>query len=71
MIGDWIVTFEFARQPRRVQTPFERQWEFNDIKDGFWITHEHQLCAESQGTYWIPPSRIIMIERVGAEKGAV
>ncbi len=71
MQGDWIVTFMLARQPRKVQTPFERQWNFDDLKDGFWITHEHQICPVAQGAFWIPPSQILLIERVGAEKSAV
>ena len=71
MTGDWTVTFMFNRQPRRVQTPFSEQWDFNDLKEGFWITPQQELCRERQGSVWIPPSQIVMIERVGAEKGAV
>ncbi len=60
--GDWIVTFEFNQRPRRLETPFTEQWAFEDLKGGFWINADHQLCRVSQGHYWIPPSRIMMIE---------
>jgi hypothetical protein len=70
-IGDWTVTFTFNRQPRRVQTPFTEQWDFNDLKEGFWINAQLELCRERQGGIWIPPSQILMIERVGAETGSI
>lgn len=60
--GDWVVTFEFNRQPRRVMTPFSEQWTFEDLRDGFWINADYQLCRQSQGHFWIPPSRIWVIE---------
>ena len=71
MKGDWAVTFMFNRMPRRVQTPFAEQWDFNDLTEGFWINAQLELCRERQGGIWIPPSQILMIERVGAETGAV
>lgn len=60
--GDWIVTFEFNRLPRRLVTPFEAQWSFEDLKDGFWLSADHQICRKGQGHYWVPPSRIMLIE---------
>jgi hypothetical protein len=66
MIGDWEIIFEFNNTPRRVRTPLEQRWNFDDLKQGFWVTPELKLCAESQGRYWIPPSRILYIENVGA-----
>jgi len=66
-VGDWIVVFEFNQQPRRLQTPFEKQWNLNELKQGFWIDADHQLCHESQGRFWIPPSRIMWIEPVGQQ----
>ncbi len=60
--GDWIVTFEFNRQPRRSRTPDHEPWTFEDLKDGFWIQEDYRLCRINQGTYWIPPSRIMLIE---------
>lgn len=60
--GDWRVTFEFNQRPRWVQTPLESQWTFEEIKDGFWLNADHKICRRSQGHYWVPPSRIMMIE---------
>lgn len=60
--GDWIVTFEFNRTPQRRHTPLESQWAFEEIKDGFWLNADHQICRMSQGHYWVPPSRIMLIE---------
>jgi hypothetical protein len=61
-LGDWIVTFEFNRLPQRRQTPLESQWAFEEIKDGFWLNADHQICRQGQGHYWVPPSRIMLIE---------
>jgi hypothetical protein len=60
--GDWTVIFEFNKLPQRRQTPLSEQWTFEEIKDGFWLNADHQLCRRSQGHYWIPPSRIMWIE---------
>lgn len=65
--GDWIVTFEFNQRPRRLETPFTEQWTFEDLKGGFWINADHQLCRQGQGHYWIPPSRIMMIQPQGKQ----
>ena len=62
-MSDWIVTFEFNRQPRRVRTPDHEPWTFADLTGGFWITQDFILCRMTQGKYWIPPARIVMIER--------
>lgn len=64
-MGDWEIVFEFNRMPRRVRTPLERQWNLSELQQGFWVTPELVLCAESQGKYWIPPGRILHIEKVG------
>lgn len=64
-LGDWEVVFEFNNTPRRVKTPLEKQWNLEDLKQGFWVTPELALCTESQGKYWIPPSRILYIEKIG------
>ena len=61
--GDFTVTFEFNRVPRKVRTPDHEQWTFEDLKDGFWVMQDMRICRMSQGEYWIPPSRIILIER--------
>jgi len=61
-LGDWTITFEFNQRPRRIKTPFTEQWAFEEIKEGFWLNADHQLCRVGQGHYWIPPSRIMLIE---------
>lgn len=61
--GPFFVTFEIARRPVRKPTPDHENWSMEDLKDGFWVTIDHALCRESQGQYWIPPSRIILIEK--------
>jgi hypothetical protein len=61
--GPFFVTFEIAGRPRRQPTPDHEHWSLDDLKNGFWITREHILCRESQGQYWIPPSRIVLIEK--------
>ncbi len=65
MHGEFTVTFELNRVPRRLNTPDHEQWTLEDLQNGFWITRDHKLCRQSQGTYWIPPSRIILIEVSG------
>lgn len=65
-MGDWRITFEFANRQRTISTPLEQRWAFEELRSGFWITRDFVLCPQSQGVYWIPPSRLIMIERVGA-----
>ena len=64
--GDWEVTFEFNRQPRRAKTPDHEPWTLEDLKDGFWINEDYLLCRFPQGQYFIPASRVMVIERVGA-----
>ena len=63
MLGDFIIIFEYNRTPRRIQNPAEAQWDFEQIRDGFWVDKELQLVHERRGHYWIPPSRIILIEK--------
>lgn len=63
MLADWIVTFEFARQSRRVETPFESQWDFEELRNGFWVNEQYELVREPRGKYWIPPGRIMHIEK--------
>lgn len=64
MIGDFKITFEFNRLPRQLQTPIEAQYDFKELNNGFWIDQQHQLVREDRGVYWIPPSRIMVIERL-------
>lgn len=63
MEGPFWVTFEIARQPRRIQTPDHEPWSLEDIIGGFWVTPEYTMCRPSQGKYFIPPSRLVVIER--------
>ena len=63
LIGDWTVIFEFNRQPMRLNTPFEEQWDFDKLKEGFWLDAQRQIVHEPRGVFWIPPSRIMMIEK--------
>jgi len=63
MDGPFYVTFEISRQYRRVATPDHERWTLDDIKDGFWITAHYVLCRESQGQYWVPPSKIVIVEK--------
>lgn len=63
MIGDFIITFEFNRQPKRLETPLETQWDFEEIRNGFWLDAQHVIVRENRGVYWVPPSRIMVIER--------
>lgn len=64
MLGDWIIVFRFNTQRRRVQTPIESQYDFNELKDGFWIDENHKLVRESRGKYWIPPGQVDHIEKL-------
>lgn len=64
MIGDFKITFEFSRTPRQIQTPIESQYDFTELKDGFWIDKQHQLVRADRGVYWIPAGRIMVIERL-------
>ena len=61
--GPFFVTFTIAGQPRRQTTPDHEPWSLEDLTGGFWITKEHALCREAQGSYWIPPSQIQLIEK--------
>jgi hypothetical protein len=61
--GDFWVHYEIARQPRRSVTPDHEPWSLNDIINGFWITEDYRLCRISQGKWFIPASRIILVER--------
>lgn len=65
MMGDWIIVFKFNQQRRRVQTPMESQYHFEEVRDGFWIDEQHKLVRENRGKYWIPASQIEVIEKVG------
>ena len=62
--GDYRVVFEFERRLVQLQTPFSEQWTFEQLANGFWIDEEPKLVRESQGKYWIPPSRLVRIEIV-------
>ena len=42
-------------------------YDMSAFTEGFWINEEKQLAAWSIGKYWIPPSRILFIERVEEE----
>lgn len=64
MIGDWIITFELARGVRRIQTPLDRQWDFDELRHGFWLDANHNLTTENRGVYWVPPSQIKLIQRL-------
>lgn len=61
--GDWLVTYELARQHRRAATPDHEPWTLEQLVDGFWLTDEHIICRPNQGRYFVPASRIILIER--------
>ena len=61
--GPFFVTYVLAGQPRRTATPDHEPWSLEDLKDGFWITSTHALCREAQGSYWIPPSQVVLIEK--------
>ena len=63
MVGDFTVVFEFNRTPRRLDTPLETQWDFEELRNGFWLDAQHTIVREPRGVYWIPPSRIIVIEK--------
>ena len=62
-MNDFVVTFFFNRAPTKRVTPDHEQWSFDDLKDGFWITRDLNLCRESQGSIWIPPGMIMSIEK--------
>lgn len=64
MIGDFKITYEFNRLPRQLQTPIESQYNFEELRDGFWLDAQHKLVREDRGVYWIPSSRIMIIERL-------
>ena len=61
--GDFFITFEISRQPRRTATPDHEPWSLADIVNGFWITPDYVPCRPNQGKYFIPASRIMLIER--------
>lgn len=63
--GPFTVTFYFKGQSVNVMTPDHEPWSMDDIKKGFWVSEERQLCRESQGRFWVPPSMIMLIERLG------
>jgi len=62
-LGDWKITYDLSGQPRRVENPLDTQWRFEELKDGFWIDAQYQLVREPRGVYWIPPGRILVIEK--------
>lgn len=59
---EFIVYFEFMSERFQRNTPDHEQWALDDIKDGFWLTKDMNLCRASQGHYWVPPSRILLVE---------
>jgi len=61
--GPFYVTFEVNLREVRQPTPDHEHWTLDMLKDGFWVTQEHILCRETQGHFWIPPSRIVLIEK--------
>lgn len=61
--GPFFVTFMIAGRPRKQPTPDHENWSMDDLKDGFWVTNEHNLCRANQGHYWIPPSQLVLIEK--------
>jgi hypothetical protein len=63
MDGPFQVTFEIARGYQRRPTPDHETWTLEDLTGGFWVTADHILCRPSQGKYFIPPSRIVLIEK--------
>jgi hypothetical protein len=34
------------------------------FKEGFWVDRDWKLCSASDDKYWIPPSMILMIEKL-------
>lgn len=62
-MGDWFITFEFNRMPRRIENPLEEQYALEELIGGFWLDANHRLVREPRGKYFIPASRIILIER--------
>jgi len=36
----------------------------SNISSGFWVDGNLLWCAESEDKYWIPPARILWVERV-------
>lgn len=59
---DFVVYFEFMSERFQQNTPDHEEWTLDDIKDGFWLTRDRILCRESQGHYWVPSARIILVE---------
>lgn len=62
--GPFYVTFNVGKQPRRLPTPDHENWNLGMLKDGFWITKQFVPCHERQGHYWIPPSQLVLIEKI-------
>lgn len=61
--GPFIVHFFWQGKRMNRATPDHEPWRFDDLKNGFWITRDLNLCRESQGEIWIPPSMIMSIEK--------
>ena len=34
------------------------------FKDGFWVNEDGNFTVDSDAMYWIPPSRILFVEKV-------
>ena len=64
MIGDFTITFEFNLQRNHIRTPLESQYDLDELKHGFWLDQNRNLTREDRGRWWIPPSRIVLIERL-------
>lgn len=35
-----------------------------DIKDGFWVDEAFEFTKSQDAKYWIPPSRILHVEKI-------
>lgn len=58
----WYTFYDrYADMKRRHFTIAE---SIGDVCDGFWINSQNQLTKGSDCAWWIPPSSILIVERV-------
>jgi hypothetical protein len=64
---DYVCVYDFNRVPLAQGTNHIARFEHDGVfafKDGFWITEDLAFTKGHDAKYWIPPSRILYVEKV-------
>lgn len=64
-MADYYVIFDCGSRQMRKLIP--SHWNISDVKDGFWVDKDLNICHTHSVKFWVPPSKIQYIEKVNKD----